>query len=358
MTMLVRYVDSDQRVHIGVSDGDEVRRLPAATLADLLAGDLDRFAAGVAAAADRPDPDVVARRAPVDGATEVWAAGVTYRRSRDARMEESLAGDPYERVYVADRPELFFKSVPWRVSGPGEPVAIRADSILDVPEPELAVVVTASGQIAGYTLCNDMSSRSIEGENPLYLAQAKIYDASCALGPAITPIWEIEAPDRLGIALEIERGGVVAFSGRASTAQIRRPFDYLIAYLGRDQSFASGAILLTGTGIVLAAGVADPGGIVIELEIRRAGEVAFAGQTDTGQMVRPPEELVHWLYAEQYFPAGAVLSTGTGIVPDLGFTLADGDEVTVRADGLGTLTNPVVRGKRAMAWQLPRLSRP
>jgi 2-dehydro-3-deoxy-D-arabinonate dehydratase len=292
VTTLVRYVDSDQQVHIGVSHDDGVFRLPAATLADLLAGDLDRLAAAVAAAADRPDPDVVARRAPVDGATEVWAAGVTYRRSRDARMEESLERDPYERVYVADRPELFFKSVAWRVSGPGEPVAIRADSTLDVPEPELAVVVTASGQIAGYTLCNDMSSRSIEGENPLYLPQAKTYAGACALGP----------------------------------------------------------------GIVLAADVPDPGGLAIELEIRRGGAVAFAGRTDTGQMVRPLAGLVDWLYAEQYFPAGAVLSTGTGIVPDLGFTLADGDEVTVRADGLGALTNPVVRGKRAMAWQLPRTS--
>jgi 2-dehydro-3-deoxy-D-arabinonate dehydratase len=289
VTTLVRYAGPDQRVHIGVRRGDEVRRLPVTTLAELLAGDLDRLTAAVAAAADRPDPDVVLR-APVDGATEVWAAGVTYRRSRDARMEESLERDPYERVYVADRPELFFKSVAWRVSGPGEPVAIRADSTLDVPEPELAVVVTASGQIVGYTLCNDMSSRSIEGENPLYLPQAKTYAGACALGP----------------------------------------------------------------GIVLADDGLDPGGLVIELEIRRGGDVVFAGRTDTGQMVRPLTDLVDWLYAEQYFPAGAVLSTGTGIVPDLGFTLADGDEVTVRTAGIGELTNPVVRGKRAMAWQLTR----
>jgi 2-dehydro-3-deoxy-D-arabinonate dehydratase len=290
VTALVRYLGADQRIHVGVSQDDGIHRLPAATLADLLAAGLARLADAVAAAADRPDPDVVGRLAPVDGATEVWAAGVTYRRSRDARMEESLERDPYERVYVADRPELFFKSVAWRVSGPGEPVAIRADSTLDVPEPELAVVVTASGEIAGYTLCNDMSSRSIEGENPLYLPQAKTYAGACALGP----------------------------------------------------------------GIVLADDVADPGGLVIELEIRRGDEVVFAGRTDTGQMVRPLAGLVDWLYAEQYFPAGAVLSTGTGIVPDLGFTLADGDEVTVRADRLGELTNPVVRGKRAMAWQLQR----
>jgi 2-dehydro-3-deoxy-D-arabinonate dehydratase len=287
--MLVRYVDAGHAGHIGVSHGDTLRRLPAASLAELLAGDLDRFDAAIAAASPTVD-DPVALRAPVDGGTEVWAAGVTYRRSRDARMEESVVADPYERVYTAARPELFFKSVAWRVSGPGEPVAIRADSTVDVPEPELAVVVTASGQIAGYTLCNDMSSRSIEGDNPLYLPQAKTYAGSCALGPGIVP----------------------------------------------------------------ASDIADPGGLLIEMEVRRGGEVAFSGRTDTGQIVRPLTDLVDWLYAEQHFPAGAVLSTGTGIVPDLGFTLADGDEVTVRVDGIGELTNPVVRGKAAMAWQLDR----
>jgi len=277
---LLRYADADGAVHIGIDSDGGLRRLPVASLAELLAGDLDHFLA-VASAPGRPERGPVTVRAPVDGATEVWAAGVTYRRSRDARMEESRAADPYERVYTAERPELFLKSVAWRVRGPGEPVAIRADSTVDVPEPELAVVVTASGQIAGYTLCNDMSSRSIEGENPLYLPQAKTYAGSCALGPGIVP----------------------------------------------------------------AGDIADPGRIGIELEIRRHGDLVFAGRTDTGQIVRPLTELVDWLYAEQHFPAGAVLSTGTGIVPALGFTLAEGDEVTVRADGLGTLTNPVVRGK-------------
>jgi 2-dehydro-3-deoxy-D-arabinonate dehydratase len=291
--MLVRYVDEDQTVHIGYIDGDSVRRLPVRCLADLLAGDLDRMGA-LLSTGDHADAGLVSLRAPVDGATEVWAAGVTYRRSRDARMEESREADPYERVYHAERPELFFKSAAWRVSGPGEPVAIRGDSLVDVPEPELAVVVTASGQIAGYTLCNDLTSRSIEGDNPLYLPQAKTYAGSCALGP----------------------------------------------------------------GIVLARDVPDPGGLVIELEVRRHGDIAFAGRTDTGQMVRTCSDLVGWLYAEQHFPAGAVLSTGTGIVPDLGFSLADGDEVTVRIDGIGELTNPVVRGKQAMAWLLERKESP
>lgn len=205
-------------------------------------------------------------------------------------MEESALSDPYDRVYVASRPELFFKAQAWRVCGPGEPVAIRSDSTVDVPEPELAVVVTASGEIAGYTLCNDMSSRSIEGENPLYLPQAKLYAGSCAVGPAIVP----------------------------------------------------------------AESIPDPGGLIVSLSVRRGDEVIFAGRTDTGQIVRPLPDLVSWLYEEQDFPDGAMLSTGTGIVPDLDFTLEPGDEVTISVDQIGDLTNPVVRGKRAMAWLLHR----
>jgi 2-dehydro-3-deoxy-D-arabinonate dehydratase len=176
------------------------------------------------------------------------------------------------------------------VCGPGEPIAIRTDSTLDVPEPELAVVVTASGEIAGYTLCNDMSSRSIEGENPLYLPQAKVYAGSCAIGPGIVP----------------------------------------------------------------AETITDPGGLIVSLQVRRGDEIVFTGRTDTGQIVRPLPDLVSWLYEEQDFPDGAVLSTGTGIVPDLEFSLDAGDEVTIAVERIGELTNPVVRGKRAMAWLLDR----
>jgi len=286
---VVRYRGGDSSVRIGVRDGEGVlRRLPVGSLAELLSADLAHVLA-VVDDAGGVETELVRVLAPVDGITEVWAAGVTYRRSREARAEESREADVYERVYDADRPELFFKSVAWRVSGPGEPVAIRADSTLDVPEPELAVVVTASGEFAGYTVCNDMSSRSIEGENPLYLPQAKVYAGGCSLGPAIR----------------------------------------------------------------LASTVRDPHALAIRLSIRRADSVVFAGATDTGRLNRSIEVLVAWLYAGLPFPGGAVLSTGTGIVPDLGFTLVDGDEVTVEIDGVGTLVNPVVRGRAAMDWLTP-----
>jgi 2-dehydro-3-deoxy-D-arabinonate dehydratase len=192
----------------------------------------------------------------VDGAIEapiqsqeVWAAGVTYQRSREARAEESVDADPYDRVYSAARPELFFKATPNRVRGPGQKVAIRADSTWDVPEPELAVVCNSSGEVVGYTVGNDVSSRSIEGENPLYLPQAKVYDGCCSLGPAIALAWEFDPADKR-ISLEILRGGAMLFQSETSTAAMRRPIAGLVEYLYRHQRFESGCILLTGTGIV------------------------------------------------------------------------------------------------------------
>ena len=180
---------------------------------------------------------------------EVWAAGVTYQRSREARAEESVDADPYDRVYTAARPELFFKATPNRVRGPGQKITIRADSTWDVPEPELAVVCNSSGEVVGYTIGNDVSSRSIEGENPLYLPQAKVYDGCCALGPAIALAWEFDPADKK-IALEIRRDGSLLFQSETSTAAMRRPIAALIEYLHRHQQFKSGCILLTGTGIV------------------------------------------------------------------------------------------------------------
>jgi 2-dehydro-3-deoxy-D-arabinonate dehydratase len=180
---------------------------------------------------------------------EVWAAGVTYQRSREARAEESVDADPYDRVYSAARPELFFKATPNRVRGPGQKVAIRADSTWDVPEPELAVVCNSMGEVVGYTIGNDMSSRSIEGENPLYLPQAKVYDGCCALGPAIALAWEFDPSDK-AIALEIVRDGTVLFRSETTTSALRRPIPELVEYLHRHQQFKSGCILLTGTGIV------------------------------------------------------------------------------------------------------------
>jgi len=186
------------------------------------------------------------------GHQEVWAAGVTYLRSREARMEESKSaggGDFYDRVYAAPRPELFFKGTPHRVVGSGGMVRLRADSKWNVPEPELALAVNSRGKIVGYTVGNDMSSRDIEGENPLYLPQAKVYDGSCALGPCVLVQTE-PLPRQTEIRLEIRRGGDIAFSGKTALTQMKREFPELVEYLYRDNSFPHGCFLLTGTGIV------------------------------------------------------------------------------------------------------------
>ena len=216
------------------------------------------------------------------GQQEVWAAGVTYFRSRTARMEEAEGAggsDFYDRVYHAERPELFFKATPHRVAGSGEGVRIRRDSRWNVPEPELALAVNAAGQIIGYTVGNDMSSRDIEGENPLYLPQAKVYARSCGLGPGIL------------------------VSDRPLPAETE-----------------------------------------IRLEIRRAGEPAFEGQTSLASLKRTPEELVAFLFRENSFPQGCFLLTGTGIVPPDSFTLAAGDEVRITIPPIGTLVNLVEAG--------------
>ncbi|MSR55704.1 MAG: 2-hydroxyhepta-2,4-diene-1,7-dioate isomerase [Gemmataceae bacterium] len=211
-------------------------------------------------------------------AQEVWAAGVTYKRSKIAREEESVgAAAFYDKVYTAERPELFLKAPAWRVVGPGGYVRIRKDGKWNVPEPELTLVISPSLKIVGYTIGNDMSSRDIEGENPLYLPQAKLYDGSCAIGPAIT----------------------------------------------------------------LAGAMPPLAQTQIKLEIDRAGKRAFEGTTNLGQMARTPENLVEWLGREMSFPNGAMLLTGTGIVPPDAFTLASGDVVRITIDGIGTLTNTV-----------------
>jgi 2-dehydro-3-deoxy-D-arabinonate dehydratase len=186
------------------------------------------------------------------GSQEVWAAGVTYMRSRAARMAESKdagGGDFYDRVYLAERPELFFKSLPHKVVGPGGAVGLRSDAIWSVPEPELALLINPRGQIVGYTVGNDMSSRDIEGQNPLYLPQAKVYNRSCALGPGILMTPQ-PLPKTTRIAIEIERAERVVFAGETSLAQMKRPLEELVAYLYRDQQFPFGCFLLTGTGIV------------------------------------------------------------------------------------------------------------
>jgi 2-dehydro-3-deoxy-D-arabinonate dehydratase len=213
------------------------------------------------------------------GTQEVWAAGVTYFRSRNARMEESKdagGGSFYDRVYSAERPELFFKSTANRVVGPAQPVRIRRDAAWSVPEPELTLVVNPRGRIIGYTVGNDMSSRDIEGENPLYLPQAKVYDGSCALGPSV----------------------VVTSEPLPSSTAIR-------------------------------------------IEIFRDGQSAFCGETSLAEMKRKPQLLVDYLFRECSFPVGCYLMTGTGIIPPDNFTLRRGDEIRIAIDGVDTLTNRV-----------------
>ena len=200
-------------------------------------------------ACEAPDPD--ACLAPIQS-QEVWAAGVTYLRSVKARMEEARdagGGDFYDRVYQAERPELFFKATPHRVAGPGQAVRIRSDSKWNVPEPELTLAINAAGRIFGYTIGNDMSSRDIEGENPLYLPQAKTYAGSAALGPCLVVTRELPGPDT-AIHLDIRRGGSSVFEGGTVVGRIRRPLPSLAAFLFRDNSFPAGAFLMTGTGIV------------------------------------------------------------------------------------------------------------
>jgi 2-dehydro-3-deoxy-D-arabinonate dehydratase len=212
--------------------------------------------------------------APIDR-QEVWAAGVTYRRSQVARMEESRgAASFYDQVYVADRPELFFKATPHRVSGPGVPVRIRRDARWNVPEPELALVLNSRLELVGYTIGNDMSSRDIEGANPLYLPQAKVYDGSCGLGPWITLASDMPSLDDIEITLLVARGGRPVFQGTTSASQMARSFDDLIQWLGRDNSFPDGVMLLTGTGIVPGDDFTLSPDDVVEISIRGIGTLS------------------------------------------------------------------------------------
>lgn len=201
------------------------------------------------AALPKDEPATGAALAPLDPTHEVWAAGVTYLRSREARRAESAQADVYDRVYEAERPELFFKSPGWRVAGPGAPIGIRRDSAWNVPEPEMVLVINRHLEIAGFCAGNDVSSRSIEGENPLYLPQAKVYNGSCALGPGIL-LSEPGSLRALPISLAIQRAGITCFAGQASTADMKRDPAELVAYLGRALDFPRGVFLMTGTCIV------------------------------------------------------------------------------------------------------------
>lgn len=262
--------DSGTYIRLGISDWDALVNL------DHLFEELTRLRDDSTDSVASKDFETMELLAPV-GNQEVWAAGVTYLRSREARKEEAESaggGDFYQRVYEAARPELFPKSVSHRVVGHNSAVRIRKDSEWNVPEPELTVLATRSGNIVGYTIGNDMSSRDIEGENPLYLPQAKVYDGACSLGP----------------------------------------------------------------GVLVSENDLSPG-TRIALQVVRDRQVVFAGDTSLSQMKRSPAELVEYLFLECSFPYGCYLMTGTGVVPPSGFSLRSNDVINIEIEGIGTLSN-------------------
>jgi 2-dehydro-3-deoxy-D-arabinonate dehydratase len=277
----------DQPPLVGVIRGDHLLAVARGELAltELLhSGDVLGKITGLLASGGPTVPIHAAHvLAPLDR-QELWGAGVTYERSKVAREQESdRAASFYDLVYRADRPELFFKATASRVVGPGQAVRVRCDSKWSVPEPELALVLSPSLELVGFTAGNDMSARDIEGENPLYLPQAKLYDSCCALGPAITLAADMPDRSSIGIRLEIERDGIKIHEGETSVARMARRLEDLIDWLGRDNRFPDGVVLLTGTGIV------------------------------------PPDD----------------------------FSLRSGDRVRITIDGIGTLSNPVVQGSRS-----------
>ena len=229
--------------------------------------------------------------APVEPTQEVWAAGVTYLRSRDAREEESAVKDVYTRVYEAKRPELFFKAIGWRVAGSGAPIRVRDDSKWNVPEPELALVINSAGEIVGYTVGNDVSSRDIEGENPLYLPQAKVYNGSCAVGPGSTSATR-RSSRTWRSRWTSQRGGQSVFKGETRTSQIKRPLEELAGYLFMELDFPSGAFLSTGTGIVPGQDFSLTHGDVVQHHHRRRrrDDAADAGKRSCGQVRRRPRK--------------------------------------------------------------------
>jgi 2-dehydro-3-deoxy-D-arabinonate dehydratase len=282
---LAKCVTADSEQLVVIVDVDTVRPLCFADstltcLADVLEADNPAETARALVTERSLALNEVEFLAPIDQ-QEVWAAGVTYKRSQKARMEESeSSASCYDLVYEADRPELFMKATPNRVSGPNQPLRIRYDASWNVPEPEITCVVSSRGRLVGFTIGNDMSSRDIEGENPLYLPQAKVYRQCAGLGPVITLVEDMPSREETGIYLTIER----------------------------------------------------------------AGSTVFEGSTGVDQMHRSFEDLIGFLFREQEFPEGVLLMTGTGVVPANDFTLQADDIVNIKIDGIGTLTNPIVQG--------------
>jgi 2-dehydro-3-deoxy-D-arabinonate dehydratase len=259
-----------------LQSGDAFFPLEALTIDDLINhADLKHYLESCAAQSRTvsapQDEDLLA---PV-GTQEIWASGVTYERSREGRKEEAKeagGGDFYSRVYQAERPELFFKACGWRAVGPGDKIRIRADSKWSVPEPELVLVVNNSGSIVGYTVGNDVSSRDIEGENPLYLPQAKVYDRSCAIGPCIL-VSDQPLSRSTGIEMAIERAGRVCYSGTTTLAQMKRSAESLVKYLTQELSFPAGLMLFTGTGVVPPSDFKLLSGDTVKIRIPPIGEL-------------------------------------------------------------------------------------
>lgn len=276
---LCKVRDPGGEIRIGFVEGEAVRLFPkkgrgsVRELADILNGrnPVRAVEGRVAACVESVPLAEAAFASPADG-QEIWAAGVTYRRSQEARMSESQgASQFYDKVYDAPRPELFLKAAPGRAFGPKDELRIRRDSKWNVPEPELALVVSPKLKIVGYTIGNDMSSRDIEGENPLYLPQAKIYDGSCALGPVVTLADSFPGPTEVTISLKILRGGQSVFEGQTSLERMKRKGEELVEWLGRENTFPDGVILLTGTGIVPPDGFTLEVNDLVEIDITGIG---------------------------------------------------------------------------------------
>lgn len=276
---LGRFLDSLGKVQVGLIEGNEVHGLASReteklTLASILEqSNPSEFVKKLPKIAPAFQVDQVKWLSPVDQ-QEVWAAGVTYIRSKSARMEESeAAASCYDRVYVSPRPELFMKATPHRTVGHGGQLRIRKDATWNVPEPELTLVMNSKMKLVGFTIGNDMSSRDIEGENPLYLPQAKVYDQCCGLGPWITLSEAVENPLDMRVGLTIERGGATVFSGETNVNQMARKYDELIGWLGRDNSFPNGVFLMTGTGVVPDSNFTLNAGDIVSIEIAGLGKL-------------------------------------------------------------------------------------
>lgn len=269
---LISGKDKNGVFHLGVKSANGLRPIAVNSWKQLLQMSLTE-AKNLIENTQGDEVELVEVLPPVDHDGEVWAAGVTYLRSRDARTEESGVPDVYTRVYEADRPEIFFKAIGNRVVNENNWVGIRYDSIMSVPEPEIAILVNKQKEILGLTICNDVTSRTIEGENPLYLPQAKMYEHSCSLLSEVTPIWEIKDLPSVEISAQIMRDGQAVWEATTSLAQLKRPFEVLVDYLYRCYKFENGVVFSTGTGIVPPMDISLKDGDIVSIQASQIGEL-------------------------------------------------------------------------------------